>query len=133
MIIALLHIVTLYVALYAPFQGTMGMLSAFVVIVPFVMMHWLVDVDDCAFTEMERLVRRCPKSQTVTNMYLKRVYKTGYHPWPVGVSYATLTALWLIALARLWKHPDFAAMRHELRTLFSRNKQHKQHKKHRKK
>lgn len=103
LIIFILHIITLIFAIIAPFSNDSTLLSFYIMILPFVMSHWIIDMDACVFTFLEMCLFKKSASECYTNKFLKPIYRinnrTGYtYYYIIGI------ILWLIALYRLVNH-----------------------------
>ena len=56
-IINLIHVVVLLFILATPFIGSEYYLTLHLIIIPFIMIHWLTNQTVCALTELEKLAR----------------------------------------------------------------------------
>ncbi len=56
-LINIIHLLVIIFILLAPFSNSTFILLVHVIIVPFIMLHWLLNNDTCAVTEMEKFVR----------------------------------------------------------------------------
>lgn len=56
-LINLIHLLVILFVIIVPFTNSTLLLLLHSVIVPFIMLHWLVNNDTCAITEVEKFVR----------------------------------------------------------------------------
>jgi hypothetical protein len=100
-----------------PFIGNEYLLSLHLLIVPFIMLHWLTNQTVCALTELEKLVRGgCEDGDTIFGQIMTPIYKDesfiGRIIAPIHTFedadaekravWIGLICLWVITLARLW-------------------------------
>ena len=130
--IQIIHISLLVFVFLTPFFGDEYMLSLHLVIIPFIMLHWLTNQTVCALTELEKIVRGgCVETETFFGQVMAPIYKDesfiGRVIAPVykfkdgdeekRVVWIGLTLLWLITFVRLQGtgfrqlRQDFARMR----------------------
>ena len=57
LLINVLHIIVIIFVLCAPFSGSNYFLFIHVIIVPFIMLHWVLNNNTCSLTVMEKFVR----------------------------------------------------------------------------
>lgn len=105
-----------FVAL-VPFIGDEYWLSLHLVIIPFIMLHWVTNQTVCALTELEKIVRGgCEDGDTILGQIVTPIYKdesfigriiAPIHTFEDADSekravWIGLTVLWVITLGRLW-------------------------------
>ena len=57
LLINVLHIIVIIFVLCAPFSGSNYLLFMHTIIVPFIMLHWVLNNNTCSLTVMEKFVR----------------------------------------------------------------------------
>jgi hypothetical protein len=113
-IIGYIHfLVVLFIGL-VPFIGNEYFLGLHLLIVPFIMLHWLTNQTVCALTELEKLVRGggetifgqifepIYKNESFIGRFMKPVYEFKDEDEETRVVWSVLTGLWVITLVRLW-------------------------------
>ena len=116
-IIGYIHVLIRIFLIATPFIGNEYFLSLHLIIVPFIMLHWLANQTVCALTELEKIVRGGRSSdETVFGQLFEPIYRN--ESW-VGQAispfyeiqdketekravWLALTGLWFITLVRLW-------------------------------
>lgn len=92
-IVTALHWLFVAFVVATPFTPHRGLLVAHVVLVPFLWLHWLLNDDACALTELEKHLRGVSDDRSFFHALVSPVYKIG----DGGVR----AACWL-ATAALW-------------------------------
>lgn len=114
-IIRLIHAFVLLFIVATPVFGGEYLLTLHLVIVPFIMLHWLTNQTVCALTELEKLVRGCPDTEAFFGQIMVPIYKDESFVGEIispfykiedkdtekKAVWIGLTMLWLITLARL--------------------------------
>lgn len=130
-LIQIIHFFVLTFIALVPFIGNEYWLSLHVLIVPFIMLHWLTNQTVCALTELEKVIRGgCEDGDTIFGQIMTPIYKDesfiGRIIAPIHTFedadaekravWIGLIGLWVITLARLWPtgfkqlRRDFEAM-----------------------
>lgn len=117
LIIRVIHFFIMAFILITPFIGDEYWLSLHVLVVPFIMLHWVTNQTVCALTEMEKFARGgCDgkdtffgqifipiyKDESFLSSVLKPVYKFEDEETERRAVWIGLTMLWIITLIRLW-------------------------------
>ena len=115
-IIGYIHVLIRIFLIATPFVGGEYLLSLHLIIVPFIMLHWITNQTVCALTELEKIVRGgCSSKETVFGQLFEPIYLNESwvgqaispfykiedketEKWAVWLA---LTGLWFITLARL--------------------------------
>lgn len=120
LIIKALHFLLVVFILGAPFFGDAYLQTMHLLVVPFIMVHWITNQSVCALTEMEKLAtgKECDE-ETFFGQVVGPVYKFNTIEDENYFLWAVLIALWSITLFRL-HNTGFAYLRHEIAVLRSR-------------
>jgi len=111
--IRVLHFILVMFIIGAPFSSSEYLLSLHLVIVPFIMLHWLTNQTVCALTEMEKLVtgKTCD-DETFFGKIVGPVYKFRTQREENLFLWTMLIGLWMVTFIKL-KHIGFGElMRH---------------------
>ena len=132
-IIRIIHFFVLAFVALTPFFGDEYFLTLHLLIIPFIMLHWLTNQTVCALTELEKIVRGgCDAEDTIFGQIVNPIYKDesfiGQLLGPVytfkdadeekRAVWIGLITLWCITLARLWP-TGFRQLRGDLERLLS--------------
>lgn len=116
-IIGYIHFLIVCFIVLTPFIGTEYFLTLHLLIVPFIMVHWLTNQTVCALTEIEKIVRGgCEsrdtffgkivepvyESESFIGRFMRPVYEFRDEDEEMRAVWILLTGLWLITLGRLW-------------------------------
>lgn len=75
-IIQIIHVFVLLFVFLTPFLGDEYLLTLHLIIIPFIMLHWLTNQDVCALTELEKIVRGgCVDTETFFGQVMIPIYK----------------------------------------------------------
>ena len=119
-IIKYLHILLVLFIILTPFIGSPYLLSMHLLIVPFIMIHWITNQSVCALTEMEKILSgKTDDDETFFGQLVGPVYKFKTKDDENLFMWALLIALWFITFFRL-KNTDFSYLRVELHHVFTR-------------
>ena len=73
--VKIVHILVRIFIVATPFLGDEYFLTLHLVIIPFIMLHWLTNQTVCALTEIERAVRGgCPADETFFGKIMNPIY-----------------------------------------------------------
>jgi hypothetical protein len=113
-IIGYIHFLVVCFISLVPFFGDEYFLTLHLLIVPFIMLHWLTNQTVCALTELEKLVRGRDantffgqifepiyKDESFIGRFLRPVYEFKDEDEEMRVVWCVLTGLWVITLVRL--------------------------------
>ena len=97
-----LHFILVLFIIGAPFSSSEYFLTLHLVIVPFIMLHWLTNQTVCALTEMEKLVtgKTCD-DETFFGKLVGPVYKFKTQREENLFLWTILIGLWLITFIKL--------------------------------
>lgn len=115
-IIRSIHALVVAFFLLAPFSDNQQLLTLHLILVPFLLLHWITNQSVCALTELEKLV--CGKEndcETFTGMIMGPIYTFQTPENEDAFVWCVLIALWLFTLYKV-KQDDFSL----LRDMFSR-------------
>jgi hypothetical protein len=113
-LIGLIHYLIIVFIIGAPFFGSEYLLSLHLVIIPFIMIHWVTNQSVCALTEMEKLIRgENEDDKTFFGQVVGPVYKFRTQGDENTFLWTTLIALWLMTLWKLHS-TNFRHLRTEL-------------------
>ena len=132
-IIQVIHILVLVFIVATPFFGDEYYLSLHLVVIPFIMLHWLTNQTVCALTELEKIVRGgCVDEETFFGQIMVPIYKNESFVGKIispfykfkdedtekKVVWFGLTLLWLITFIRLYP-TEFRHLRADIATIRS--------------
>ena len=119
-IIRIIHGSLIIFLLGTPFFGDASMLSLHLLIVPFIMVHWLTNQTVCALTEMEKFLRGKQKDdETFFGQVVGPVYKFKTQKEENLFVWTLLITLWVITMFKL-QDTDFSHLRAEFAVIISR-------------
>ena len=133
LIIQIIHILVILFIFLTPFFESEYMLTLHMVIIPFIMLHWLTNQTVCALTEIEKVVRgEASDEGTFFGQLMTPIYKSESFIGRLAAPFHTfkdedeekravwigLTLLWIITLLRLVP-TGFRRLRHDLATIRS--------------
>jgi hypothetical protein len=120
--IGLIHYLLIVFIIGAPFLGSEYYLTMHIVIVPFIMLHWVTNQSVCALTEIEKLVRgEKDDDKTFFGQVVGPIYKFKTQGDENTCLWTILIVLWMITLYKL-QATDFSYLRAEVvrfKSLFS--------------
>ena len=108
-LISLIHILYILFIVITPFTNYNYMLLLHCIVVPFMMLHWVVNDNTCVLTMIEKKMRfhvygtvplnnECYMSRLIEPVY---DFKKNYQTFSVSI-YAIVIMLWLISVYRLY-------------------------------
>ena len=101
-LIGLIHYLIIVFIIGVPFFGSEYLLSLHLVIIPFIMIHWVTNQSVCALTEMEKFIRgEKEDDKTFFGQVVGPIYKFRTQGDENTFLWTTLIVLWLIALCKL--------------------------------
>lgn len=117
LVISVIHYLIFLFLVLSPFFGNDYFLTIHLLVVPFIMLHWITNQSVCALTEMEKLVtgKTCD-NDTFIGKIVGPVYKFKTQKEENLFVWTTMTTLWFITFIRLQK-TDFAHLRADIRAL----------------
>lgn len=120
LVIKALHFLLVVFILGTPFFGDAYLQTMHLLIVPFVMMHWLTNQSVCALTELEKLAtgKTCD-DETFFGKVVGPVYKFSSIQDENFFLWTVLIVLWMITVYRL-NDTGFAHLKHEMAALRAR-------------
>lgn len=100
--IKIIHILLVLFIILTPFIGTPYQLTVHLVIVPFILLHWITNQSVCALTEMEKLLsgKTCDED-TFFGQVVGPVYKFKTYKEENMFVWTLLITLWFITYIRL--------------------------------
>lgn len=98
----LLHILHLLFILFitiTPFTNNIILLQYHLVIIPFLMIHWILNNDNCFFSTLESLLTGKPVNETFIGRIVKPIYNVqNKHIWIITILLYLVTIIKLIML-----------------------------------
>lgn len=106
--ISLLHILFVLFVVGVPFLNSNYFLLLHAILVPFVMLHWVLNNNTCALTVLEKKLRQSitgkddVQDECITCKLIEPVYdfKNNYKTYS-AIIYIATTILWLISVSKL--------------------------------
>ncbi len=108
LIIYIIHLIVLLFVIVAPFTNSNYLLFMHSIIVPFIMLHWLLNNDNCAATMIEKYARGGGTSEVKDEDCISyKIVAPIYNLTKDYADYSTITwtvtiSLWLISLSKLY-------------------------------
>ncbi len=108
-LIRFIHLVLILFVLVVPFTGNIKLLYEHVIIVPFLLAHWLTNSDHCMLTYLERITRDVltndPKeTDCVTCQIIEPVFNITSSKQQNNIIYVITTILWFISFSKVYKN-----------------------------
>lgn len=105
-IITLLHLLFILFVILVPFLGSNYFMMLHAIILPFVMLHWIVNDNTCFLTVVEKRLRKevnGEEGDCITCKLIEPVYdfKKNFQTFSV-IIYSIAISLWLISVGRLY-------------------------------
>jgi hypothetical protein len=100
-LVRLLHIVLVIFVCVGPFVNDLHLLLLYLMVVPFIYLHWVTNNDTCALTLMECKLRGIEPGKSFIHSLVSPVYKFNEQHESTFVWLATF-ALWLVAVYRYY-------------------------------
>jgi hypothetical protein len=98
-LVALAHLAFVGFVLLAPFSGNECLLRMYVLTIPFVWLHWVLNDDTCALTMLECKLRGVQNTESFVHRIVSPVYKLPEHASRT-LAWLVSGALWVVALYR---------------------------------
>ena len=107
-LISVLHMMVILFVLMAPFSNNNAMLLMHIVVVPFIILHWVMNNDSCVLTLVEKQVRKFShgikpsKKDLFVYQFIAPIYdfNKNYDTYSTFIYYFTFS-LWTISLFNL--------------------------------
>jgi hypothetical protein len=99
-LIRLLHLLLVAFVLSGPFLTFLPVLLLYLVLIPFIVVHWVTNNDTCALTVMEAYLRGVPDRNTFFYNLVSPIYKLDHLNTP-GFYYVAVAVLYGVTLAQL--------------------------------
>ena len=117
-LIKLIHIIVVLFLVFAPIFGDEYFLTMHLIVVPFILLHWITNQSVCALTEMEKIVtgKTCD-DETFFGQVVGPIYKFKTKGEENIFVWTLMITLWFITFMRLQPthfsqlRRDFAALR----------------------
>lgn len=74
-IIGYFHVLIRGFIILVPFFGDEYLLTLHLIIIPFIMLHWVTNQTVCALTEIEKLLRGCDSEEAFFGQLFEPIYK----------------------------------------------------------
>jgi hypothetical protein len=115
--IKLIHLLVFLFLVAAPFTGSEYLMSMHLLIVPFILIHWLTNQSVCALTEIEKLVTgtRCDE-ETFFGKVVGPIYKFRTQKEENLFVWTAMITLWVLTFVRLQMN-GFAHLRADIRAM----------------
>ena len=99
-VIWILHIILMIVVVYSPFSKNERMLKLNMLLIPFLILHWITNNDTCALTELEKYIRNTKNTyDTFFGMLVGPVFKlNNIDNLGRYAIYASSITLWILSL-----------------------------------
>jgi hypothetical protein len=118
-IIKIIHGALVVFILGTPFFGDASLMSLHLLIVPFIMLHWLTNQTVCALTEIEKFLSGKTKDdETFFGKVVGPVYKFKTKGEENLFVWTLLVTLWVVTLFKLYD-TGFAHLRAEFARIYS--------------
>jgi hypothetical protein len=121
-LIGLIHYLLIVFIIGTPFMGSEYFMTLHIVIIPFIMLHWITNQSVCALTEMEKLLKgETDDDKTFFGQVVGPVYKFRTQGDENTFLWTLLIGLWLISVYKLHS-TDYSYLRAEyerFKTLFT--------------
>ena len=100
-IVKIIHLLFVLFVLVAPFSTNRKILDFYIVLIPFLFLHWITNNDTCAFTELEKFLTNKQKNEdTFIGSIVSPIFKITNRDY-----YLITIVLFLIALNNLLQVP----------------------------
>lgn len=73
-------------------------------VIPFIMIHWVLDTDSCVFTKLESKLRGVPLCDSFLYRILTGIYKVNHLSF-APLLYIVAMVLWGVVLGKFIRHP----------------------------
>ncbi len=114
-LINLLHFLVILFVIIIPFTNYTYLILIHSIIVPFIMIHWILNNDNCAITEAEKIIRfklnggnnPVKYSDCFSYKLISPVYNfISYNPNYSDLTWGITSTLWIVSLYRLYYSAD---------------------------
>lgn len=113
-LINLIHFLVILFIIIIPFTNNTLLILIHSIIVPFIMLHWLLNNDNCAITEAEKLIRFKLNGNNPVNYndcfsykLISPVYNfISHNPNHSDLSWVIITMIWIFSLYKLYYSKD---------------------------
>ena len=96
------HLSVILFVVLSPFIGSIDILLLHLVVIPFLVAHWVFNNDTCFLTELEKLLSGRSKSDLITYKIMSPIYRfIGSNIEHSRIIYIVTTILWTISFVRL--------------------------------
>lgn len=106
-IITLIHLLFVLFVIFTPFIGSPYFLLLHLILVPFIIIHWICNDNTCVLTVIEKYLKKkiygkVDEKECITCRLIEPVYdfKKNYQTFSLSI-YVITTFLWLITVGRL--------------------------------
>ena len=101
-IICFIHILIILCIFIIPFTNSNYLLFCYILLIPFIQLHWLLNDDTCALTELEKYLRgEKDKSKCFTQQIISPIYKFTSNKKYSVLCYIILNILLSIVISKL--------------------------------
>ena len=101
--ISYLHIVIIMFISISPFFGDEYLTSMHLLVVPFILLHWKLNNQVCALTEMEKICRgKKTDDETFFGQLVGPVYKFNDKEDETALLWILMIGLWILSFIKLW-------------------------------
>ena len=69
-----LHVLTFIIGIIVPFTNRQDWLSMYSILIPFLLLHWALNDDTCALTQIEAFFTDKPKERTFIGRFIGPIY-----------------------------------------------------------
>jgi hypothetical protein len=107
-IVNILHLLLILFVIFVPFTNNLLLLLCHSLLIPFIMLHWLINNDTCAITEFEKLIRyKIGKPYSNTDCMSYKVIGPVYNFININANYSYYTwiftlSLWIISITKIY-------------------------------
>jgi hypothetical protein len=108
-LVTIIHLLVVFFVVIVPFFGNNYLLFVHAIIVPFIMLHWLANDDNCFLTMVELHLRSkidgkpADKNDCITCRIMSPIYNvTTQHAEYTTSIYMITSLLWMISLGKLY-------------------------------
>lgn len=120
-IISCIHLLFILFIVIVPFTYNKYLLSVEVLIIPFVLLHWLTNSSQCALTELEKhLTGEKDDMQTVMGRIVAPIYLFKSENEEQLFLWTSMIILWIISMFKLHNSSFIPLLRTQILLLLSR-------------
>jgi hypothetical protein len=107
-LISVLHLIVILFVLIAPFSNSNYLLSLHAILIPFILLHWVLNNNTCSLTVAEKFIRQYAYGETAkqddcfTYKFISPIYdfNKNYESYSL-FTYIITISLWLISVYNL--------------------------------